>query len=140
MQTRFISLFTLLFVFTIGCKHKNPQNESEPTYNIPVAQMDLANGKVIYERVCAACHQLDGKGIARSFPPLAQSDYLLADPVRALRQTREGLEGPITVNGQSYNGIMPASDLSPQEAVDVTNYILNSWGNKGGSVSKADLP
>ena len=43
-----------------------------------------------------------------TFPPLAKSDYLMADKSRAIETVLNGLTGPIEVNGQRYNGVMPA--------------------------------
>lgn len=91
-------------------------------------------GKKIYLNNCATCHQTDGKGVGGVFPPLAQSDYLLANPHRAIRQIKRGLQGKIMVNGQTYNGIMPENPLKPQEITDIMNYINNAWGNKAPQI------
>ena len=40
-----------------------------------------------------------------------------------------GMEGPIKVNGELYDGIMVSQGLDNDEIADVMNYILNSWGN-----------
>ncbi len=95
----------------------------------------IEEGKRLYTQNCAACHQLDGKGIPGAFPPLAGSDYLLEDPTRGIHAILEGLEGPLTVNGQLYNSVMPAMQLNDEEVASVLTYVLNSWGNEGGEVS-----
>ena len=92
-------------------------------------------GKNVYDKTCKVCHQEDGKGIVDAFPPLAGSDYLMEDKTRAISQVMYGSEGEITVNGNVYNGMMPAQVLTDEEITDVINYILNSWGNDGGQVS-----
>ena len=81
----------------------------------------------------------DGQGLEGTFPPLAQSDYLFADPIRALQQVIEGSHEEMTVNGILYDAIMPAQDVTENEAVEVVNYILNAWGNDGGEVSLEDI-
>jgi nitrite reductase (NO-forming) len=43
----------------------------------------------------------DGKGVANVFPPLAGSDFLMADKRRSHRVVLNGLSGPVTVNGKS---------------------------------------
>ena len=98
-----------------------------------------SEGKEVYKNSCIACHMEDGKGLEGVFPPLADSDYLLADPVRALKQVLEGSDAIMTVNGVEYDEVMPPQDLSNEEAVDVVNYILNAWGNDGGEVTIDDL-
>ncbi len=72
-----------------------------------------------------------GQGIPGAFPPLAKSDYLMADSIRAITTITAGLSGEITVNGVTYFGEMAAINLDDQQVADVLNYIRNSWGNKG---------
>ena len=64
------------------------------------------------------------------FPPLAKSDYLNADKVRAIGAVLNGLSGPVTVNGAAYDSVMPPmSQLNDDEVANILTYILNSWGN-----------
>ena len=107
--------------------------------------MDLSAGEAIYngKGTCVICHQENGEGLA-TFPPLANADYLLEDPMRAIKQTIQGSPEPITVNGVTYQGgeMGPAIEevnLTDQEIVDVVNYILNSWGNDGGTITLEDV-
>jgi len=86
-------------------------------------------GKQIYSQTCYACHQPNGEGIASAFPPLAQSDYLNADLDRAISNVLHGKTGEITVNGKTYNSIMPAQNLSDEQIANVLTYVYNSWGN-----------
>jgi nitrite reductase (NO-forming)/hydroxylamine reductase len=87
-----------------------------------------------------ACHQANGKGLPKAFPPLAGSDYLLADKHRAIKIVVNGLQGAVRVNNETYNSIMPPlPQLSNQEVADVVTYVLNAWGNKGGTVSLAEV-
>ena len=96
----------------------------------------IADGRKVYETVCQACHQADGKGLPGAFPPLAGSDYLLGNPDRAARVVVNGLQGEVEVNGIKYNSVMPAmTQLSDKEIADALTYAMNSWGNKGGAVS-----
>lgn len=92
-------------------------------------------GERVYEQNCAACHQGSGTGIPGAFPPLAGSDYLLSDPERAISVLVNGLSKSITVNGQDYNGVMPAVQLSDEKMANVLTYILNSWNNNGGEIT-----
>jgi mono/diheme cytochrome c family protein len=103
-------------------------------------QESIKRGEQIYTANCVSCHMMEGEGIAGAFPPLAKSDYLLADPERAIHHTIHGVSGEITVNGVTYNGVMPPqSHLSDEEVADVMNYILNSWGNKGKQISASQV-
>ena len=51
-----------------------------------------------------------------------------------------GLSGKVTVNGKDYNSVMPPmNQLNDDEVANILTYVLNSWGNPGGSVSMEDV-
>jgi mono/diheme cytochrome c family protein len=99
----------------------------------------MARGKEIYTVQCVTCHLEQGEGIEGAFPPLAKSDYMMADKKRSIQQILHGASGEIKVNGVTYNGDMPAVDLTDEEVSDVLNYVRNSWGNKGEAVTPAEV-
>ncbi|HEY0653599.1 MAG TPA: cytochrome c [Chryseosolibacter sp.] len=99
----------------------------------------IARGKEVYTAQCLSCHQEQGEGIEDVFPPLAKSDYLMADKTRSIKQTLHGVSGEIKVNGKTYNGEMSGFDLSDEEVSDVLNYIRNSWGNKGAAITPQEV-
>ena len=92
-------------------------------------------GQRTYEQNCQACHQAKGQGIPNAFPPLAGSDYLLSKPERSIDVLLNGLSGKVTVNGNAYNGVMPAVQLTNEKVANVLTYILNTWGNNGGEIT-----
>jgi nitrite reductase (NO-forming) len=99
----------------------------------------VERGGRAYNTTCAACHQPSGVGIPAAFPPLARSDYLNADKRRAIATVLHGLEGPITVNGQAFNSVMPALDLSDEDIANILTYVYSQWGNAGHEVTPADV-
>lgn len=99
----------------------------------------MANGKVVYANSCAACHQVNGQGIAAAFPPLAKADFLMLDKKRSIRTVVHGLEGKIKVNNVDYDGIMPALGLDDEDIANVLTYVRNSWGNKGDMVKPSEV-
>ena len=100
----------------------------------------IAAGKQVYETVCMACHQADGKGLPGAFPPLAGSDYLAGDPARAVGVVVNGLQGEVVVNGVKFNSVMPAMvQLSDQQIADALTYAMNTWGNSAGSITVAQV-
>jgi mono/diheme cytochrome c family protein len=101
--------------------------------NKPLEQ-SIADGKEIYQDFCLQCHLDTGKGVSGVFPPLAQSDYLLNDINLSIKGIKYGMSGPITVNGEEYNGVMQNQGLDDVEIADVMNYVINSWGNKSKEV------
>ncbi|GAB3750664.1 c-type cytochrome [Spirosoma pomorum] len=109
-----------LLTIQIGC-----QSEQEIK-----RQKYITEGILIYKNNCANCHQNKGEGLAALYPPLAGSDYLQhKDSVICL--IRNGMQGPVTVNGKVYNRPMPAQpQLSDLEIAELTTYIYNEWGNE----------
>src|SRR5688500_7871026 len=96
-------------------------------------------GKEVYVAQCMSCHLEQGEGIENVYPPLAKSDYLMADKYRSIENVIHGLSGEIKVNGKTYNMEMTALDLSDQDVSDVLNYIRNSWGNKGEAITPEEV-
>ena len=74
-----------------------------------------------------------------AFPPLARSDYLNADKVRAIKTVTGGLEQKSTVNGKAFNGVMPAWDLSDEDIANVLTYRLHQVGNSGQEVTPEEV-
>ena len=95
----------------------------------------MEKGKRIFSQTCFACHQAEGQGMPGVFPPLAKSDYLMADKARAIRGIIKGQTGEMTVNGQKYNGVMPPVMLNDEQIAQVVTYVMNSWGNSGDIVT-----
>jgi nitrite reductase (NO-forming) len=91
----------------------------------------IAFGRRVYVANCVACHQANGEGIPGAFPPLAGSDFLNADKNRAIGVVVNGLDGVITVSGNTFDGVMPAVRLSDDEVANVLTYVYSQWGNLG---------
>ena len=89
----------------------------------------------MFNQTCFACHQANGQGLPGVFPPLAKSDFLMADPERAIGIVLHGLQGPLTVNGQTYNQVMTPQNLDDEQVANVLTFVMNSWGNSGEAIS-----
>ena len=107
-----------------------PDGAPEPAVSPPPAAQ-MAAGEKLYKSACIACHEADGSGAPRIYPPLPRNANLQsADASSALRVILDGAE-TVTTPRAPNKGSMPAyaSKMSDQEIADVTNYIRNSWGN-----------
>jgi mono/diheme cytochrome c family protein len=106
-----------------------PNPPAEQTFTAPVEQTTV-DGVSVFNDTCIACHQEDGKGKPGEFPPLAGNhDLFLATDFPAY-VVLNGIEGPLKVNGKSFDNIMPAFDfLSDEEIAAVIGYVRSSWGN-----------
>jgi nitrite reductase (NO-forming) len=121
-----------------GAIQKLP-DEAAPKFAAKTFAQRLEAGKAVFAQNCAACHQANGEGVPNAFPPLAKSDFLMADKRRAIGVVLRGLQGEVTVNKMKFNGLMPMLSLSDEDAANVLTFITNSWGNKGGEVTPAEV-
>jgi ubiquinol-cytochrome c reductase cytochrome b subunit len=98
-------------------------------------------GASVYSANCAGCHQPTGTGLAGQFPPLAGSEWVTGDKKKLIGVILNGLNGKVTVKGQSYNNVMPPwkGTLTNKQIADVATYIRNAWGNKADTVTEAEV-
>jgi len=135
------SLIACSFIFTScgGGSGQKTADQKDPNAIPAEVQAMMPKGEAIYKAKCVICHQTTALGIENVFPPLAGSDYLLADKARAVAQTLNGSKMEMTVNGKKYTQEMVPQVDSKEDAVAVINYVLNNFGNKGGFVTLADV-
>lgn len=96
-------------------------------------------GAATYDANCAACHLISGDRVPGTVPPLAGHLPAIAAEGHGryylIAVLLFGLEGPIVVHGQTYDGIMPNwESLADEEIAAVLNHALTAWGND------SDLP
>ncbi len=114
---------------------------------LPKSEGDVlfANGRQIYGTYCSPCHQPTGQGIAPLNPPLAGSDWVLAEsPARIARLVLNGGQGEITVKGQVFNGgaMPPWRDiLTDEQIAAVLTFVRQNqaWGNSASAVDPAQI-
>jgi len=94
------------------------------------------DGKALYIKNCAACHQPSGEGLAGAFPPLKGSAIVLDDNYDLMVQII--LQG---YDARKEYGVMPAlaEQLSDAEIAAIVNYEKNSWGNEAIRINKKDV-
>jgi nitrite reductase (NO-forming) len=109
---------------------------SDPKIAGLTREIQIAKGKQIFMQTCFVCHQVTGEGLPGQIPPLAKSDFLMADKERSIRFVLRGQTGEIVVNGKKFNGTMaPLNNLSDDEIANALTYVRNSFGNSGDAVS-----
>ena len=129
--------------------------------SVAVLAAPPADGAAVYTR-CAACHTATGVGVPGSYPPLRTEFRKLAakpDGRRYLQlAVMKGLNGPISVEGKSYRGMMPAQPLDDASISAVLNHIgttvsktgptfkafsaaeVAATRSKAGSLKSSDIP
>lgn len=97
-------------------------------------------GEQLYVKHCSNCHQINGTGLGRIYPPLKDSDYMLNNFERVICLMRYGMDGELIVNGLDYKQAMPGvPGLTDLEVAEIATYIYNSWGNNRGLVEVKEV-
>ena len=118
------SLKSLALVFLAAAAVAAPDAES------------VKRGQAVYSRTCIACHQPTGMGLPPVFPPIANAPIVVGNPELPIKFILQGLMGPITVGGTTYNSMMPpVAGVSDGDIADVLTYVRQSFGNQGNPVS-----
>lgn len=110
------------------------------TSSDPKFKQYMAEGEQLYRSNCSNCHQTDGKGLRRVYPPLAPSDYVDTHFSQVICAMKYGLQGEIVVNGVIYHQAMPGvPSLTELELAEIATYIYNSWGRQRGLVEVKEV-
>lgn len=93
------------------------------------ARAAQADGKAVFQKNCAACHQASGKGIPGAFPALAGSTFVQGPAQDAATVLLKGRGG------------MPdfSASLSDAEIAAVLTYVRSSWGNGAGALTEQQV-
>lgn len=97
-------------------------------------QRSFERGRVLYTQTCAACHLPSGAGMPGIAPSLVGSEWVLGDPLTTLRILLHGLRGELTIDGERFDGDMPAVGANDEELASILTYIRREWGNAADPV------
>lgn len=117
-----------------------PPGAPEPQV-APPSRAQMATGEKLYNGACTACHEEDGSGAPRIYPPLpGNANLQSSDASSTLRIILDGAE-TVTTPRAPNKGSMPgyAAKMTDQQIADVTNYIRNSWGNAAPLVTADEV-
>ena len=101
----------------------------------------MVAGGAIYRDQCSACHGLDGHGVPKLFPSLADSSMVRSDDqITLIRIILRGALSAATDAEPTAPG-MPSFgwQLDDSKIAAVLTYIRNAWGGKAGPVSVGDV-
>ncbi len=103
----------------------------------------ITRGKEKYLQFCAGCHAENGEGIGGLAPALSDSPWVNDSAVQLALIIVQGLSGPLTLHGQTWDGVMPPHgaipDLQEQGLADLLSYLRSSWANKSGPITYAEI-
>lgn len=114
--------------------------ETADTSQTAQAASENPLGEKIYKQYCFACHQMDGNGVPGNFPPIRDTDWVNGDKERLIKLVINGMEGPIEVNGVTYNSVMtPHGFLKDEEIASVLTYVRSNFGNNSSAVTVEEV-
>ena len=128
------SFVTLLLLS--ACTHKSENGDSSSVK----FQQYFVQGQVLYQKYCSNCHQANGKGLGRVYPPIDKSDFMDKNFEEVICIIKYGSQGPLMVNGVEYNMAMKGNpQLTELEVAEITTYIYNSWSRQKGLVNVKEV-
>ncbi len=134
----------LAVLLAFGCSgggEKQSQGEKSLSFaeKIELKQYKV-QGEILYAQHCGNCHQADGTGLGKLIPPLTQIADMASRKEQLACIIKNGMEGPVVVNGQTYNGKMPpALHLTNLEIAEILTFVGNSWNNSVGIVKSGEV-
>jgi cytochrome c551 len=121
--------FCFLFL-TCRRESEGSRKESSPKFTQYYNQ-----GEQLYLKHCSNCHQKNGAGLGRVYPPLDSSDFMENNFNDVLCLIRFGKTGDLTINGIKFNQNMPGIPmLSDLEIAEISTYIYNTWQHRRGII------
>jgi len=133
---RKITFQAFLFFFTLATFSSCDQDAKSARYDhlddrtkIRLRQY-MVEGKRLYDVYCSNCHQKDGVGLARLYPPLKNSDYLLPNKDKVICGIRYGQKGEIIVNGISFSQEMPPiPNITDLEIAEIATFVYTEFAD-----------
>ena len=99
----------------------------------PEEQQRFAAGREVYQTLCVACHQPDGRGREHLAPTLVGSELALGPADITARIVLGGKEGP--------TGLMPplGAALTDEQIAAALTYIRREWGHSASPVDPSTV-
>lgn len=85
---------------------------------------------------CLGCHQANGRGLRGFYPPLRDSPIVTGDAEPLVALLLHGIEGPLTIDGVTYNQPMPPAPFADDaDIAAVATFIRASFDNDAGAIA-----
>lgn len=125
MRKYLIAIFFSSVLATIIYSCQNATQVKQDVY--------FVNGRDLYIKHCQNCHGSKGEGLGTLAPPLTDTIFLKQNKEKLACFIKNGIKDTITVNGQVYEGTMPAfPELYDIDIAQLMVYITNSFGSHQG--------
>jgi mono/diheme cytochrome c family protein len=93
------------------------------------AAAEAIDGKAVFNKNCAACHQATGNGIPGAFPALAGNQFVQGPGREVATVLLKGRGGMPNFSGS----------LGDPEIAQVLSYVRSSWGNSAAPLTEQDV-
>ena len=124
--------FFLLMFATVVCNFLAAAQSS--------SKAQLQRGKIVYQKNCLTCHQVNGGGVPKMNPPLINAAFVKGDKQKLIQWVLLGSVEKVPIDGKYYSNNMPAqATLKDGEIADVLTYIRNNFKNKASAITAADV-
>jgi mono/diheme cytochrome c family protein len=111
---------------------------AKPNQAAPAPEQALMDaGRNIFSDSCSGCHQANGEGVERMFPPLAHNANVQSiDPTTVIRVIIEGAQTVPTNARPTPFAMAPYNwKLSDEQIAAVATFVRNAWGNAAPAVT-----
>jgi glucose/arabinose dehydrogenase/cytochrome c553 len=98
-------------------------------------------GFILYDSYCTSCHQRDGRGDNNRYPPLVGSDWVRGEPEKLINVILHGMQGEISVNGKTYNGLMPAHGefLDDNAVASIVAFVKRRFNKEHVTITEEEV-
>jgi len=128
--------FVLAVMILIAC---SPDSDKS-SIDSPKFQQYYVQGEILYQKHCSNCHQQNGKGLGRLYPPVDQSDFMEKNLKEVICMIKYGKKGSLMVNGVEYNMEMKGNpSLTELEIAELATYMYNNWTHKKGLIDVKEV-
>jgi len=128
--------FVLTVLILIACN----SGSDKSTIDSPKFQQYYVQGEILYQKHCSNCHQQNGKGLGRLYPPVDQSDFMEKDLKGVICIIKYGRKGNLIVNGIEYTMEMKGNpSLTELEVAEIATYMYNNWTHQKGLIDVKEV-
>lgn len=121
---RLLNIFAILGMTILSLAYLSSCHSN---LNIETAQYAV-NGQKLYMTNCQNCHGAKGEGLGKLYPPLTDANFFKENRAQLTCIIRNGMQGEITVNGQTFNEKMPGNpQLSELDIAYILTYITTNF-------------
>lgn len=123
--------FLVLMIVGVSCNSGKVNTEGMSQEDVVKLKRQVAEGRRLFKLHCINCHQADGKGLGKLYPPVANSDFLQSNPELSICIIKNGYKKPIKVNDVEYHMLMPANQrLTNLEIAEIMSFLYTELNNQ----------